>query len=138
MEDFTLLSARLKSLRKSHQLTQKELGNYLNISKQGYSHYENGSRIPDLYMLKRLANLYGLTISALLALDGNAETPTGTIAERLPPSKTPIKALSYQEQTLLKLFSQLPQEDKDDFMDLLSTKLYQTKMRKSSHSSKQE
>ncbi len=125
------LSARLKSLRKSHGLTQQDIGAYLNISRQGYSHYENGTRIPDFHVLERLADLYGLTIDGLLVPCSNEEDSPGKIAEE-EPSAEALAALSRPEQTLINLFSQLSPEDKDDFMDLLSIKLHQTRIRQSS------
>lgn len=48
---------RLKSLRKSKNLNQNELSQFLNISRQSYSHYEAGRRIPPVDILADLTIL---------------------------------------------------------------------------------
>lgn len=126
--DSKALSARLKTLREQHKFTQKELGNYLNISQQGYCHYENGNRTPDLYILKNLANLYGITMEELLNFHTTKSPASCKVAET-PPDFISMESLSYQEKTLLKLFSELSPDEKADFMTLLTIKyqLYKSK-----------
>lgn len=41
-----LLSKRLKDLRVSNNLTQKELGEKVNVTKVSICCYENGTRVP--------------------------------------------------------------------------------------------
>lgn len=126
--DTTLLAHRLKTLRKEHGLTQQELGNYLNISRQGYSHYENGTRVPDFHVLERLADLYGLTINSLLSLsEPSRPSLTNTVEEE--PASAALAGLTRKEQMILNLFTQLSPEDKDDFEDLVAVKLHQHKIR---------
>lgn len=57
---------RIQNLREDHDLTQKELGNYLQISPRAYSHYENGTRTIPIEMLSRLASYYNTTIDYLV------------------------------------------------------------------------
>lgn len=133
----TLLSIRLKSLRESRNLTQQDLGTYLNISRQGYSHYENGTRIPDFHILERLADLYDISIDSLLAPYTKKDYFSGKIKEELPQLQS-LQGLTRQEQMVLNLFSQLPQQDKEDFMDLLSIKFHQTRIRRSRKNSKEK
>ncbi|MBQ3202050.1 MAG: helix-turn-helix transcriptional regulator [Clostridia bacterium] len=48
---------RLKNLREDHDLTQAQVGRYLNKSQQGYNHIEAGRaelKIEDLYKLCEL------------------------------------------------------------------------------------
>ena len=42
------LAANLQRLRKDHHFTQTQFSKKLNISRQAYSNYETGKRIPDL------------------------------------------------------------------------------------------
>ena len=60
------LSANLRRLRTDHNYTQTQIGKKLNISRQAYSNYETGKRIPDLDMLIRIADIYHVTIEELL------------------------------------------------------------------------
>nr|WP_294490892.1 helix-turn-helix transcriptional regulator [uncultured Mediterraneibacter sp.] len=60
------LSVNLRRLRTDHNYTQTQIGKKLNISRQAYSNYETGKRIPDLDMLIRIADIYHVTIEQLL------------------------------------------------------------------------
>ena len=124
------LTSRLKSLREIHNLTQQDLSTYLNISRQGYSHYENGNRIPDFHVLERIASLYDLTIDELLAPCNSTASDSEKVV-RETPSPRAVEGLSRRNQIFLNLFSELSQEDKEDFIDLVSIKLHQHRIRKS-------
>ena len=52
------LAANLQRLRKDHHFTQTQFSKKLNISRQAYSNYETGKRIPDLDIIIRIANIY--------------------------------------------------------------------------------
>ena len=54
----TLLSQRLKELRKLHNYTQDYVASMLGVVRQTYSHYESGKRTPNSETLYKLAGLY--------------------------------------------------------------------------------
>lgn len=56
----------LRELREFHGHTQKDISNYLNITSQAYSNYENNKRTPDVEMMQKIARFYGKTIDQLL------------------------------------------------------------------------
>ena len=60
------LAANLRRLRSDHNYTQAQIGEKLNISRQAYSNYETGKRIPDIDMLIRIADIYEVTLEQLL------------------------------------------------------------------------
>ena len=60
------LAKNLYTLRLSRGLTQYELGNYLHISRQAYTNYENMKRNPDLETLISLASLYNVSLDELV------------------------------------------------------------------------
>ena len=64
-----VLAHNLYLLRKSHHLTQDDLGRILNVSRQAYSNYETGNRNPDLDSLICLANFYQITLDNLVLHD---------------------------------------------------------------------
>ncbi|MCY7500090.1 helix-turn-helix domain-containing protein [Bacillus pumilus] len=62
------LNERLKWLRSVHQpkLTQQALAEELNISRATYGRYETGDNEPDIDTLRRLAELYKISIEYLI------------------------------------------------------------------------
>ena len=60
------LAENLRRLREDYGYTQKQIGEKLNISRQAYSNYENGKRIPDIFLLVRIADIYHLSLEQLL------------------------------------------------------------------------
>ena len=60
------LAANLQRLRKDHHFTQTQFSKKLNISRQAYSNYETGKRIPDLDIIIRIANIYHISLENLL------------------------------------------------------------------------
>lgn len=63
------LSLRLVYLRKQKGYTQYEVSEILNISRSTLSKYEKGTRIPNLEILIKLANLYNVSCDYLLCRD---------------------------------------------------------------------
>ena len=60
------LGKRLLQLRKKNYYTQQMLGQKLNISAQAISKWENDLSEPDLAMLRKLAELYEISLSVLI------------------------------------------------------------------------
>ena len=56
----------LKKIRKKKKLNQLKVALDLNISREALSHYENGKRSPDLQMLRRLSEYFGVSIDYLV------------------------------------------------------------------------
>lgn len=57
---------RIKELRNKKDMSQKELAEYLNVSQQSISFYENGDRDPDTEALKKLSSLFRCSIDYIL------------------------------------------------------------------------
>lgn len=77
------LSERLVELRKEKNLSQAELANALNVSRQSVSLWENGSTVPALDKLQFLAEFYGVTFDELFY---SVEEKTKT--QEAPPQAT--------------------------------------------------
>lgn len=60
------MAANLRRLRTDHNYTQTQIAEMLNISRQAYSNYETGKRIPDLDMVIRLADIYHVTLEQII------------------------------------------------------------------------
>ena len=59
---------RLRDIREDHDLTQKELAEYLNIRQNTYSQYENGQRQLPLDTLIKLAIYFDTSCDYILGL----------------------------------------------------------------------
>lgn len=61
------LAQNLAHFRKSNNLTQAELAEKLNYSDKAVSKWERAESVPDLYVLKQIADFYGVTIDELIS-----------------------------------------------------------------------
>lgn len=59
-------SATLKTLRKTKNLSQTELANYLNVSKSTISMYELGNREPSFDLLQQISKIFNVSVDYLL------------------------------------------------------------------------
>lgn len=64
-----LLSQRIRTLRKQNNLTQKQLGDMVNVTKASICCYENGSRTPTLETLIDLAMAFNVSVNYLIGYD---------------------------------------------------------------------
>ena len=62
------IGEKIKELRKAQDVTQEKLADYLNISYQAVSKWENGLALPDITLLPKLANFFGVSTDELLDL----------------------------------------------------------------------
>ncbi len=67
------LGKHLAELRKKNHYKQKDLANRLNVSQQVISNIERGFSTPDIELLKKLADLYGISLDQLVNRDFSTE-----------------------------------------------------------------
>lgn len=76
---------RLKELRLSKKLTQKELGDIFNISDRVIGYYESNNRFPkDQDTLINIANYFNVSVDYLL---GKSSNPELTVEEEIDVAK---------------------------------------------------
>ena len=87
MDNFrAIIASNLIKLRTNAGMTQAELGEKLNYSDKTISKWERAEAIPDVLVLKRLSEIYGIGLDDLLsASDGWKPKPEGIDA--LPQEK---------------------------------------------------
>ena len=60
------IGARMKMYRIAHNMTQLDLAAPLSISRQTLSTYETGVRIPDIYTLWAMADIFQISVDELI------------------------------------------------------------------------
>lgn len=81
------LAERLAALRKRAGLSQGDVAERLNVSRQAVSRWETGLTVPSTDNLSRLSRLYGVTLDELLSYSA-----------ALPPEKPQEEAPAQQSQ----------------------------------------
>ncbi len=64
---------RIKELRRSKDITQEEFAEYLGVSYQSVSRWENGVCYPDMELLPIMADFFGVTVDSLMGVDDAIE-----------------------------------------------------------------
>lgn len=70
-----LFNDKLKQLRGEYNLTQEELAEKLDVSRQAITKWESGEGVPDVENLKQLAILFNTTLDDLIMEDKKVEVP---------------------------------------------------------------
>ncbi len=81
------LAEKLITLRKQKGLTQMDLAEQLNVSRQAISRWEVGAAVPSTDNLKVLGELYGVPVDYLLNDDSTEATKSTQVAEENPEDK---------------------------------------------------
>lgn len=101
-----MLSNRLKDLRKSKKLTQKQLAEKINVTHVSISGYESGNRTPDTDTLQRLADYFEVSTDYLL---GRADKPTHSFEDQ---DEADFHAFANSPE-LQKFYKELPVSNED-------------------------
>lgn len=59
------IGLKIKYLRKQHNITQKDLARSLCVTSQAISKWENGKNMPDISVLPKVAQIFGVSIDEL-------------------------------------------------------------------------
>ncbi len=62
----SIIATNIIKLRKENKLTQAELAEKLNYSDKAISKWERGESVPDIEILKNLADMFGVTVDYLI------------------------------------------------------------------------
>lgn len=88
------LGQKLKEIRNRFGLSQEQLANIMNVSRQAITKWENDNGIPDISNLQELSKTFEITIDYLL--DDKKALPSLTLRKELNKEKYPNKLSSYQ------------------------------------------
>ena len=102
---------RLKDLRKAKGISQDQAANALGISLRAYQNYEYGQREPNIEMIFKLADFYGVSTDYLLGRDtGEPETLDKLAGEF---------NMTALEREILNGYVDLPKDMRGDLMEFL-------------------
>lgn len=87
-----IVAHNLSQLRKEHQLTQIQLAEQIHYSDKAVSKWERGESLPDLVVLKQLADYYHVTLDALVCEDGPHTVPEPVEEEHEEPVDEKVTA----------------------------------------------
>ena len=91
MEDFKpIIAKNITALRQSKKMTQIELAEKLNYSDKAISKWERGESIPDIGVLKTIADLFGVSLDYLLE-EEHQHHPIAVI--EMPPTNRRNRAI---------------------------------------------
>lgn len=131
------LGQYLKRLRKTFNYTQEFAASKLDISRQAYSHYENGRAIPPNDTIYKLASLYNVSAEMLIEL--SLQTNGSLLQDEPAAYKADLdsfleymdtdnnneryKNLSNREKHVIYYFNNIPTTDQDEILEIMQMKL---------------
>lgn len=104
-----MFSDVLKQLRKRHDMTQGDLSNALKISRSTIAMYETNVRMPDHDMMKRISELFNVSMDYLY-------------------EKETDYSLSELKLAILDVIDQIPEEQQRAFLEM--AKIYRDSLKK--------
>ena len=69
----TIVAENLTALRKSNNMTQADIARTLNYSDKSVSKWEHADSLPDISILAKLCEIYGVTLDYLISADAKAD-----------------------------------------------------------------
>ena len=93
------LATNLANLRKKHNLTQMELAEKLNVSRQAISRWEVGAAVPSTDNLKTLSVLYGVSVDDILKGETTSVPQSSDLSDS--PQETPSSHSSNKKSKII-------------------------------------
>ncbi len=97
-----VIAKNITALRLEKKMTQIELAEHLNYSDKAVSKWERGESVPDVMVLKAIADLFGVTLDYLLESEHDTKDATQTAQQT---AATSVSAL--RSHTVVTLLSEL-------------------------------
>lgn len=91
-----MLSEKIRDLRKKSGLSQEELAEKLDVSRQAVSKWELGAAVPTADKLLELSDFFGVSLDYLMRFDSdNSENPENPVSDE--PDSEKMRANSSKE-----------------------------------------
>ena len=127
------IGEKIKELREKKNITQNKMAEYLGITEQAISRWENGGGYPDMEMIPAISNFLDISIDELFEADKKAERlakikqdifskfADGFIEETIELCRNALKEFPNDYELTYNLFQSLPWEfdkNKDEIFEL--------------------
>ncbi len=112
-EELSLIGRRLRLLRKTNNLSQREVADAIGLPQSNLSRIENGKQRLNLTLLTRMLSIYELTIQDFFARE-EAAAAAGD-------------ALSAREHQLVESYRRLGAHDQHEIDDFVDYRLYRAR-----------
>ena len=107
----SVFSERLRMLRKSNNLTQKQVAQSLSIDRSTYAYYEIDKTKPDYDTLLRISRIFNVSVDFLLGRDRDASASVTLHDNHYPRDNTETSRslvdLTQEELAFLNIYRQL-------------------------------
>lgn len=123
MADNTKLMKNLKRLRKEHKLTQDEVSVLISKERSSIAKYETGKIIPPLSILASFAKLYNVTVDELCGMSPPSKPVTVKSDGEDNGDSVTFAQLSKQEQLMILKIRMMSNEEKDEILNSINTKI---------------
>lgn len=90
------LGKRIITNRKRLGMTQDKLAEQLGVTAQAVSKWENDQSCPDIAMLPKLAEIFGISVDALLGVAADAQAAEAEVVESIPVEETEPESIHFQ------------------------------------------
>ena len=109
-----MIGDKLRYLREKNGYTQRKVADFLNIDRSTYSYYETRKTRPDIETLKKLANLFHVSIDYIA--ENNVKLRSEGAAYT---TRTSAEPLSDMEENIIQLYRNLAEEDRQKVGDVV-------------------
>lgn len=110
-----LIGDIIRQLRDKHDIKQQDFAKFLNIGKSTLSQYENGNRVPNDEIKKKISDFFNVSIDYLLEMTSIPDKIDDYIKKDVTERviQQPKLNLSSNEQSLIMKFRKLPTRIQD-------------------------
>lgn len=116
------IAEKLTVLRQKKGVTQDEMAQYLSVSDKTISKWENASSMPDIPMLIKLADYFGVTTDALLGLSDEKTCDTmenvRLALDGLDRKDAILKAFEMERAIIPAIYGMVADDDENDSCDV--------------------
>lgn len=99
------LHETIYTLRTQRGMSQLELAEALDVSRQSISKWETGAAVPELDKLVKLSDVFGITLDELVR--GTAEIPRAETSPAAPPAEMPHRMVPHRIAAIVLLCAAL-------------------------------
>jgi len=99
-DGINMINENIKRFRKAKGISQEEMAVKLNVVRQTVSKWENGLSVPDADVLIHMAELFEVSVSQLLGIEGNYDVNTN-LSEELEKLNKQLAEKAQREKLLL-------------------------------------